>query len=117
MRPFRFSVMAGSTVDGTALMALARRAEDLGYDAFMVPDHVGRQLAPIAALATVAAATTRLRIAPFVFANDFRHPLILAGASSWASVPAGASPTTASSGCPMTNRGSAWTAWSNRSGS
>ena len=79
MRPFRFSVMAGSTADAAAWKALARRAEDLGYDAFMVPDHLGRQLAPIAALATVAAATTRLRIAPFVFANDFRHPLILAG--------------------------------------
>jgi probable F420-dependent oxidoreductase len=79
MRPFRFSVMAGSVAGSAAWTALARRAEDLGYDAFMVPDHLGRQLAPIAALATVAAATTRLRIAPFVFANDFRHPLILAG--------------------------------------
>ncbi|HEX5591383.1 MAG TPA: TIGR03621 family F420-dependent LLM class oxidoreductase [Candidatus Limnocylindrales bacterium] len=79
MRPFRFSVMAGSATNGAAWTSLARRAEDLGYDAFMVPDHLGRQFAPIAALATVAAATTRLRIAPFVFANDFRHPLILAG--------------------------------------
>jgi probable F420-dependent oxidoreductase len=79
MRPFRFSVMASSAPDGAAWTALARRAEALGYDAFMVPDHLGRQLAPIAALATVAAATTRIRIAPFVFANDFRHPLILAG--------------------------------------
>ncbi|MCI0582856.1 MAG: TIGR03621 family F420-dependent LLM class oxidoreductase [Chloroflexi bacterium] len=79
MRPFRFSIMASSAADGAAWSALARRAEELGYDAFMVPDHLGRQLAPIAALATVAAATSRLRIAPFVFANDFRHPLILAG--------------------------------------
>jgi len=78
-QPFRFSVMASSAMDPGAWTALARRAEELGYDAFMVPDHLGRQLAPIAALATVAAATTRLRIAPFVFANDFRHPLILAG--------------------------------------
>jgi probable F420-dependent oxidoreductase len=79
MHPFRFSVMAGSAADGPSWVALARRAEALGYDAFMVPDHLGRQFAPIAALATVAAATTRIRIAPFVFANDFRHPLILAG--------------------------------------
>lgn len=79
MRPFRFSVMASHAPDGAAWAAQARRAEDLGYDALMVPDHLGRQLAPIAALATAAAATTRLRIAPFVFANDFRHPLILAG--------------------------------------
>jgi probable F420-dependent oxidoreductase len=79
MRPFQFSVIASSAADGAAWSTLARRAEDLGYDAFMVPDHLGRQLAPIAALATVASATTRIRIAPFVFANDFRHPLILAG--------------------------------------
>lgn len=79
MHPFRFSVMAGSAADGPSWVALARRAEALGYDAFMVPDHLGRQFAPIAGLATVAAATTRIRIAPFVFANDFRHPLILAG--------------------------------------
>lgn len=79
MRPFRFSIMASSAPDGAAWAALARRAEALGYDALMVPDHLGRQFAPIAALATAAAATTTLRIAPFVFANDFRHPLILAG--------------------------------------
>jgi len=79
MRPFRFSVMASWAADGAAWSRLARRAEDLGYDALMVPDHLGRQIAPIAALATAAAATTRLRIAPFVFANDFRHPLIVAG--------------------------------------
>ena len=79
MRPFRFSVMAGSAADAAAWTALARRAEELGYDAFMVPDHLGRQFAPIAALAAIAAATTRIGIAPFVFANDFRHPLILAG--------------------------------------
>lgn len=71
--------MASSAPDGAAWAALARRAESAGYDALMVPDHLGRQFAPIAALATAAAATTTLRIAPFVFANDFRHPLILAG--------------------------------------
>lgn len=79
MRPFRFSVMASSAVDGAAWVTLAQRAEELGYDAFMIPDHLGRQIAPIAGLATVAAVTKRIRIAPFVFANDFRHPLILAG--------------------------------------
>jgi probable F420-dependent oxidoreductase len=79
MRPFRFSVMASSAADAAAWTARARRAEELGYHAFMIPDHLGRQFAPIAALATVAAATTRIRIAPFVFANDFRHPLMLAG--------------------------------------
>ena len=79
MRPFRFSVLASSAVDGAAWVTLAQRAEEFGYDTFMIPDHLGRQIAPIAGLATVAAVTRRIRIAPFVFANDFRHPLILAG--------------------------------------
>ena len=43
-----------------------------------MPDHLGRQLSPFAALAAAAAATTRLRVGAFVFANDYRHPLILA---------------------------------------
>jgi probable F420-dependent oxidoreductase len=79
MRPFPFSVTASRARYGASWVRLARRAEELGYEAFMVPDHLGRQFAPIAALATAAAATTRIRIAPYVFANDYRHPLILAG--------------------------------------
>ena len=41
-------------------------------------DHLRRQLAPTAALAAAAAVTDSLRIGPYVFANDFRHPLIVA---------------------------------------
>jgi probable F420-dependent oxidoreductase len=59
-------------------VATARRSEDLGYEALLVPDHLGRQLSPIAALSAAAAATSRLRIGSYVFANDFRHPLMLA---------------------------------------
>jgi len=59
-------------------VALARRAEELGYSAMLIPDHLGQQLSPIAALATAAAVTSSLRIGGFVFANDFRHPLMLA---------------------------------------
>jgi probable F420-dependent oxidoreductase len=79
MAPFRFAITASSVADGETWISLARRAEELGYDAFMIPDHLGRQLAPIAALAAAATATSRIRIAPYVFANDFRHPLMLAG--------------------------------------
>lgn len=78
MRPFRFAVTAAWAPDAAAWQDLARRAEALGYDALVVHDHLERQLAPIAALATAAAATTRLRIGSYVFANDFRHPLVLA---------------------------------------
>jgi probable F420-dependent oxidoreductase len=78
MRPFRFAVAAAWAPDAATWQALARRAEELGYDALVVPDHLSRQLAPIAALAAAAAATTRLRVGSYVFANDVRHPLILA---------------------------------------
>jgi len=78
MHPFRFAVQQGSAESGEAWAALARRAESLGYDVLVMPDHLGRQLSPFAALAAAAAATTRLRVGAFVFANDYRHPLILA---------------------------------------
>lgn len=78
MHPFRFAVYAFDAPSGSAWAALARRAEVLGYAALLVPDHMGRQLSPIAALAAAAAATDRLRIGPYVFGNDFRHPLVMA---------------------------------------
>ena len=78
MHKFRFAVQQGSAPSGEAWAAIARRAESIGYDLLVMPDHLGQQLSPFAALATAAAATTRLRIAAFVFANDYRHPLILA---------------------------------------
>lgn len=78
MRAFRFAVTANHARDAEEWTALARRAEELGYSAVLVPDHLGQQLSPIAAMATAAAATRSLRIGGFVFANDFRHPLMLA---------------------------------------
>jgi probable F420-dependent oxidoreductase len=78
MRTFRFAVTASHAGSGEAWVALARRAEELGYGALLVPDHLSQQLSPIAAIATAAAATTTLRVGGFVFANDFRHPLMLA---------------------------------------
>ena len=78
MHPFRFGVTASNASDGGAWRELARQAERIGYASLLVPDHLGSQLSPIAALATAAAVTDRLRIGGFVFANDFRHPLILA---------------------------------------
>ena len=78
MHPFRFAVQQGSAPSAERWAALARRAESLGYDVLVMPDHLGNQLSPLAALASAAAATTRLRVGAFVFANDYRHPLILA---------------------------------------
>jgi probable F420-dependent oxidoreductase len=78
LRPFRFGVTAAYAATGEAWAALARKAEQLGYSSLLVPDHLGHQLSPIAAISAAAAVTDRLRVGGFVFANDFRHPLVLA---------------------------------------
>jgi probable F420-dependent oxidoreductase len=78
VHPFRFGLMASLARDPEAWVRDARRAEELAYDILLVPDHLGGQLSPVAALTAAAMATTRLRVGTFVFANDFRHPLVLA---------------------------------------
>ena len=78
MRPFHFLAEARDVVPGPELAARARRAEAMGFHALVVPDHLIPQLAPIPVLATIAAATERLRIAGFVLNNDLRHPAVLA---------------------------------------
>jgi probable F420-dependent oxidoreductase len=79
-RKFRFAAQLSRSPDGTARAWAdqARRAEDLGYAALMMPDHFGDQLAPVPALAVAAAATTTLLIGSLVFGNDYRHPCVLA---------------------------------------
>jgi probable F420-dependent oxidoreductase len=78
VQPFRFVVDASRARSGAAWLAMARRAESLGYGALYMPDHLGRQYAPIPALSAAAAVTTTLRLGPYVAANDYRHPLMLA---------------------------------------
>ena len=78
MRPFTFLAAFQAVMDGPALAAEARRAEAMGFTALVVPDHLIEQLSPIPALATIAAATERLRISAFVHNNDLRHPAVLA---------------------------------------
>ncbi|MGO8870206.1 MAG: TIGR03621 family F420-dependent LLM class oxidoreductase [Acidimicrobiales bacterium] len=79
-RKFRFAAQLGSAPEGTGRgwAEQARRAEALGYSTLFMPDHFGDQLAPVPALAAVAAATTTLRMGALVFGNDYRHPLVLA---------------------------------------
>jgi len=77
-RPFRFGLMAAKASSGADWVATARKAEDLGYSALLMPDHYGDQLGVIPALTAAAAATTNLRVGSLVFANDFRHPALLA---------------------------------------
>jgi len=79
-RKFRFAAQLSKAPDGSAhsWATQARKAEDLGYSALLMPDHFGDQLAPVPALAAVAAATTTLRMGSLVFGNDYRHPFVLA---------------------------------------
>ena len=78
-RSFRFGVQAsGRGMIRDDWVALARRAEDLGYSTLTIPDHFGDQLAPLVALQAVADATTTLRVGTLVLDNDYRHPVVLA---------------------------------------
>lgn len=77
-RRFRFGIQLSNAPSGADWAALARQAEDLGYDTLFMPDHFGDQLAPVPALMAVADATTELRVGALVFDNDYKHPVVLA---------------------------------------
>src|SRR3712207_2122303 len=77
--PFRFGGSANVTRSGAEFAEHARRIEALGYDTFLHPDHFSPHwfaLGP--ALTAAACATTTLRVGSIVYANDFRHPALLA---------------------------------------
>jgi len=78
MRPFRFLAEVRAIVTGEELAERARQAEQCGYSALVIPDHLIGQLSPVVAMATVAAATSSLRVSGFVLNNDLRHPAVLA---------------------------------------
>jgi len=78
MRPFRFLANASEVVTGSELADRARRAEDMGYDALVIPDHLLDQLSPVVAMSTIVAATSTLRVSAFVMNNDLRHPAVVA---------------------------------------
>src|SRR6267143_4238634 len=80
---FRFGLLGENVRSAPELIETARRAEAAGFATFLLRDHFiqepfGHQLAPLAALATVAAATERLRVGSLVLCNDYRHPVLLA---------------------------------------
>lgn len=73
-RPFRFGVQISRSRSLEEWRRQAQRAEALGYDVFLMPDHFGPQFAIGPALAVAAEATTTIRIGPLVWQNDLRHP-------------------------------------------
>ena len=81
IQAFRFWCAAPSLSEARTARELgdfARRAEALGYDALVMPDHLLATHAPLPLLTVVAAATERLRLVPFVLNNDLRRPGVLA---------------------------------------
>jgi probable F420-dependent oxidoreductase len=82
-RRFRFGVIHEQPQGAATWQAHLRRVEDLGFSTFLVRDHLvadffGDQPAPLVALASAAALTTRLRLGTMVLAVDYRHPVLLA---------------------------------------
>jgi len=78
VRPFRFLAEPGDVADGKALIEAAHRAESIGYDVMVYPDHVVLPFGLVPLLTTVAAVTDRLRVSAFVVNNDLRHPALVA---------------------------------------
>ncbi|NDZ80101.1 TIGR03621 family F420-dependent LLM class oxidoreductase [Streptomyces sp. SID10853] len=76
-RPFRFGVNMLRPEAGAQWRDKCRRAEQLGYDVILVPDHLG-MVAPFPALVAAAAATRRPRLGTFVLNAGFWNPALLA---------------------------------------
>ncbi|MEV6051904.1 LLM class F420-dependent oxidoreductase [Streptomyces sp. NPDC052107] len=76
-RPFRFGVNLLTPAPAGEWRAKCRRAEELGYDVILVPDHLGMP-APFPALVAAAEATRRPRLGTFVLNAGFYNPALLA---------------------------------------
>jgi probable F420-dependent oxidoreductase len=76
-RPFRFGVNLLNPGSAAEWRAKCRRAEELGYDVILVPDHLG-WVAPFPALVAAAQATERPRLGTFVLNAGFWNPALLA---------------------------------------
>ena len=71
-------MVAPGAGSGDEWTRLARRVEALGYSIMVMPDTLGRTLAPLPALAAAAMGTSTLRLGTYVLVNDFRNPVLLA---------------------------------------
>lgn len=90
-RRFRFAVQSYNAASASEWRDRARRAEDLGYSALHLADHlIGpghvvdtshhpvQSIAAVPAIAMAAEATSKLRVGCRVFCMDFRHAAVLA---------------------------------------
>ena len=74
----RFGLQAGPEGDPNAWLDLAKQAEDAGFDALYVADHLGATASPFPALAVAAGATSRLRLGTYVLNAGVRDPMAIA---------------------------------------
>jgi alkanesulfonate monooxygenase SsuD/methylene tetrahydromethanopterin reductase-like flavin-dependent oxidoreductase (luciferase family) len=77
-KAFRFGVVSGGFPSSAEWVSFAQRVEALGYSSLLLPDRTVTMLATVPALAAAALVTKTLRIGSYVFANDYRHPALLA---------------------------------------
>jgi probable F420-dependent oxidoreductase len=75
--PFSFAVVSTGAKSRRDWLDLARRTEDLGYEALYLTDHVSQELAPLPALSAAAQVTDRLRLGTYVLAHGLRNPVVL----------------------------------------
>lgn len=76
-RLFRFGVNLLAPAPLDEWRAKCRRAEELGYDVILVPDHLGMP-APFPSLVAAAEVTERPRLGTFVLNAGFWNPTLLA---------------------------------------
>jgi probable F420-dependent oxidoreductase len=76
-RPFRFAVNMMAPASRSEWVAKCRKAESLGFDVIVVPDHLGMP-APFPALVLAAEATERPRLGTLVVNTSFYNPALLA---------------------------------------
>lgn len=80
-QPFRFGLGPAGLLDlktAGEWRDYVRRAEDLGYEAVCLGDHIDGRPSPGHAAVAIAQWTTTLRAAIHVLNNDLRHPPVLA---------------------------------------
>ncbi len=75
-KDFRFGLSMRFFKSRAALVDKVKRAEDLGYDIFCVPDHLGAA-APSPTLTAVAMVTSRIRLSMYVLNAGFYKPALL----------------------------------------
>src|SRR5215216_5237807 len=94
-RPFKIGLFVphfelpwnGSTLRWAEIAALARRAEEIGFDSFWLPDHLLYRFPEVhpqgawdawSLLAALAATTRTMEIGPLVACSSFRNPALIA---------------------------------------